>query len=528
MDIHTETTQETPEGNKAKSPGRRTARDIAFGIQQTIACWLTDFIDPLISKWFQNRFGNHNHEVTHKHVWGGEFLGDSSAFFVFVAAKKLLRGPIDAVTVVAKKVLDPILTKMGKKSIRHWAAENDVSSGDARYAQHLEDYKNFQAENIVDTGIVATAATGLNVAFQKGLGNEQRWTTILASKIIGAVLTMGTMMGVRTVLPTTTKHLDDEMSDRYINPLIRFTQKLFGVKPEARHHHTHHNESKTPAGEAKLLSPVPSILNGAPLVEVALPPDKRAAMIRMLTDHAEGDKLAEEASFQRFIEREKKIVDKMAHLFNPDDKFVRVMAQKHFETISRLQGEGLMDKKTEVLQSTSLESMQSIAINRRDDLAALKKLLDDPAFIQEVRIALQNPEAIRNYRWMTPERKAKLVDSLLQAKPGERGEPAVHIFASAKGQMLEHRALAECFDENGDCTRAFVREMQNHLKDEDPQYIERIAKKYMFDRAEAATKTANAFSLEGEVVREAIERSEAIRRKFQPAPIARPEMAAIR
>lgn len=208
---------------------KRTGREIAFGIQQTLACWATDFIDPYISQWYQNKYGVKEHEVTAKHTWGGEVIGDSSAFFVYMGIKRLFTAPVDAAIALTKKVCDPLLTKVGNKSLKGWARERHISTDDPAYQAKLDSYKEFQAENLVDTGIIAASSTVINVGAQRALGNKQGLGLILVSKLIGAVATMGSMLGLRTALPNATKALDDELSERYFSKVVRGVQKVFGV-----------------------------------------------------------------------------------------------------------------------------------------------------------------------------------------------------------------------------------------------------------------------------------------------------------
>ena len=229
---------------------KRFGREISFGIQQTLACWATDFIDPYVGKWYQNRFGNKQHEVTNAHTWGGEVMGDSAAFFVYLGAKRMLSKPIDAMTQLAKKATDPLYDRMGRKSLKDWRKEHHISKDDPRYLQRLENYKEFQAENLVDSTIIASSSTVINVAAQRALGNKQGIGLILTSKLIGAVLTMGSMLGLRSALPESTKTLDDELSERYFSKVVRAVQRLMGAAedkpelpdPDDEHSHKHSRE----------------------------------------------------------------------------------------------------------------------------------------------------------------------------------------------------------------------------------------------------------------------------------------------
>ena len=228
---------------------KRFGREIAFGIQQTLACWATDFIDPYIGKWYQNKYGNKEHEVTAAHTWGGELAGDSAALFVYLGAKRFMSKPIDAVTHCVKKVTAPLYEKVGKKSLEQWRQEKHLETSDPLYRKKLESYQEFQAENLVDSTIIAGSSTLINVGAQRALGNKQAMGLILTSKIIGAGLTMGTMLGLRTGLPDSTRTLDNELSERYFSKVVRKVQKVAGVDekngaPKEDDRDRHHDEKR--------------------------------------------------------------------------------------------------------------------------------------------------------------------------------------------------------------------------------------------------------------------------------------------
>jgi hypothetical protein len=219
---------------------REMGKDMAFGVQQTIACLLTDFIDPYISKWYQNRFGSKEkeQEVTMKHTWAGELAGDFGGLGAYVGIKALFRSPIESLTQAVEEVSAPLLEKMGKSQMKRWAKQHHVQEGDAIYSQELEAYKQFQAKNIVDSSILALSSSAINVVAQRVSGNQQPYRVIIGSKVVGAGLTMATMLAARSALPDTSRTLDDELSERYFSKAVRKVQRFTGSEPP---HHAQHD-----------------------------------------------------------------------------------------------------------------------------------------------------------------------------------------------------------------------------------------------------------------------------------------------
>ena len=214
----------TPKPKRAETRAEKIGREISFGIQQTLACWATDFIDPFVNKWFQNRFGDKRHAVTDKHVWYGEIVGDSIAVFMYLGIKRAFGKQVDALIAKTEKTFDPLLCKLAPKTKPGESKET--------HTERVADYKHFQAENIVDSSIIAISSTAANVATQRAIGNKQSLIVMFGGKIVGALITMGVMLGVRTAFPQATKKLDEKLSKHVFSPVVTGVQKLAGVAPE--------------------------------------------------------------------------------------------------------------------------------------------------------------------------------------------------------------------------------------------------------------------------------------------------------
>jgi hypothetical protein len=233
---------------------KQTARDIAFGVQQTFACWATDAIDPPLSKFIQNKVFQSGKDVTNAQVWYGEIVGDSAALFEFLAIKKLFRKPIESLTQSVRGMFSGTFERSGHKHLQEWALKEHIKQDDPRYKAALDQYTNFQAHNAVDSTIVATAATLSNVGVQKYLGNPKRFYEILVSKMAGAAITMGLMIGVRTAVPHSAQRLDDELSSRYFSRVTRFLQRVAGVAPGTQGTETDAPEETPTSAKANLVT----------------------------------------------------------------------------------------------------------------------------------------------------------------------------------------------------------------------------------------------------------------------------------
>jgi hypothetical protein len=483
---------------------KRTGREIAFGIEQTIACWATDFIDPAVGQWFQNKHGHKDHHVSAKHTWGGEIAGDSAAFFVYMAVKRLLTKPVDMFTAGVKRALNPVYDKLGRKSLEQWRQAQHLEFDDALYQRKLESYKEFQAENWVDSGIIAVSSTALNVAVQKQLGNHQPVHIILGGKLIGATATIATMLGLRTAVPDA---IDDELSDRYFSKVARATGRAFGIKPE------------DVVPEAASDAPVKvHSLRDAPLVAHPADDRKRSQFLTILQHAYEGRNPESVSDWQQFISEQKAICSAFIEVLNPEGAFSKTLSRAHHHALRDLQQQASGNISLRLLKETAYTSVHSILLNRRDDMASYLLLLEDKDFLSDLGKLVKKPAGERIRASTLPkDKQEELIDSLVQPRGILGREPAVHIYANAKGQIIEHEALAVAFDPEGATGRVLAQELQKHLPDMEARKLEAVAKDYLMDRRHAAQLVVQALALDGELMNEAVQRSENLRvQKAQP------------
>lgn len=219
-----------PQKTKRTDTREKFGEDISFGIQQTLACWATDFIDPYVGKLIQDKFKDDSHSSTMAHTWGGEIIGDTAAFFTFLAVQKYLPQPVEWLKSAAAKLGNGFYDWAGKRSLSGWAREQHIDPNSDAYKKKLEEWKDFQADNFAKSSVISVSSIALNVATQKAMGNTHKLSVITMSKVIGAAITMASMLGLRVLIPKTTKELDEELSKKYFTPVIRATQRAFGAK----------------------------------------------------------------------------------------------------------------------------------------------------------------------------------------------------------------------------------------------------------------------------------------------------------
>lgn len=488
---------------------RRFGRDIAYGIQQTFACWVTDFIDPPVSKFLQNKFGNQRHKVTDAHTFGGEFIGDSAALGIFLFAKRCLRGPIDGLISTVKSVANPWLTKMGKGAIKPWAEAHAVHEGDSRYEKKLEEYKDFQSENIVDSTIISASATGVNVLAQRQLGNKQTYTTILGSKMVGATLTLGLMGALRLIFPTSTKALDDEISDRYSSKLVKFTKKMFGVK----------EPQTASAMTASAASPAGDTPSG-------ITPEKREGLMSILVEDAIKIDFRNPQAFKQLVAQQKAFYQAFLTALDTDGYLIDVMAREHFEVIEN-NYKGCFDHADLAARERDREASRHSVIHatstKREELKQFIALLEDPVFQEEAKAlaAKGTMPSIRPHVF-TKDETHSIATSLLGASQYGK-DPVSTIFDTAEKRGLDYQALAHANAPEGIVTRILASTMKKLLPDRKPEDVEKVSKDYMQYYNQEALLMAKALKPDAPAVQYAVVRAKELRKSVntqQPTSLA--------
>ncbi len=482
---------------------QRLNHSLLYGARQTFFCFATDAVEPFINKWFQNKVGDKKHGVvTNTQTVVGEVAGDFAAFGVYVGLKTFFATPVNMVISSVKDIGSPILTKMGRNSVTQWAKEHDVSEDDPRYKKRVEDYKTFQAENAVDSAIIATSATALNLLAQRQLlKNEQSYMTMFKGKLMGAGLTLVAMFASSVFFPKQTRRVEDKIEETLVNPGMKIFKGLIGVKDEPESVIT-----KTEAGKHPLDGSIP------------LSPEKREGLLIMVADHAKKIDFSDASQRAALIAKQKSVYEAFIKAFDPEGPLVAAMIHEHYETLQKehrlLAGEPDQNARD---HEASTMSIQASMAHKRRDMQHFIALLDDPAFLDDVKKVLASgtlPE--RKNSTITQAQRDYMSESLMKKKPAG-SDPSVAILDVAESQELDYKALAHALEPGGRAAHTLASELKKHLPDYDPVDIDGIAKDYMGYYQKEALTMAAEFKPGSATVQQATERAASLRNKY-PAP----------
>ena len=160
-------------------------------------------------------------------------------------------------------------------------------------------------------------------------------------------------------------------------------------------------------------------------------------------------------------------------------------------------------------QETARQSVQSVLLNRRDDLHASLALLADPTFTQSVFGAAAAGQ-LRPTAELGPlpaPKRQELMESLLQPHSGKM-EPALHIHASAMGHQRMHQGLAQSFQPTGSAATLIAARLSTLAPAVPQELVQAYTSRWMSIRQIRAQQVADAMRPDSTLVQNAVRLSE--------------------
>lgn len=414
-------------------------------------------------------------------IGGSKLVGSAATLTLLTTANKILPHSMHRLeTELSDHYFSPVADFI--KSTFGIPTEQNRENYAAAHAKALK-----EPAPVLET-LLTTTATAL--ALQKLHDRDEELVHLLPKGIgIGAVATAG-MLLVRALIPQTLHTFNEELHNRYAFRFMPWLKRQFGIGPAPE-------SVSQPPVEEESMRPIVSLAD-APLIKKPLSRDKQTMYLQTLhRDYAGGS-----FNLEHIRTREKHICNAFIPALDPNSAYAAALAEAHYHALKKLKGDDPVSDAQ--LRESAKVSIQSILLNRRDDMHSRLMLLDDANFLNELADTLAGKPIEKS----TPsEKKESLIESLVQTRGPLAREPAVHIYANAKGQIIEHQALADCFDPRGPATQALAKALSNLPN------AETIARDYTAERQKAAALVVKSLALDGEVVNEAVRRSEAVRLK---------------
>lgn len=274
--------------NETQRTKEQRAEDIAYTINHSLYCTLTDFISPPINaatdgylRWLipgcghdhSKDGGHHDHHHDHDHVHGegcthhshdvpqtrlekvkaasrqsfskerfiqyakGEFIGDFGAVPITIGVQRAFPHFMNGLRVLTEPFMKPLFTVGVERDTKNWAKQNGIAPDSQAYQSHASALYDYEMSHFPQAVVWTGASLGLNTAYQvwadkSHMPLSNKLLLKSSSVLSGVLVTAGVVVAARALAPNRMHSFDEWTSENAILPTTKVVGKLFGVKEE--------------------------------------------------------------------------------------------------------------------------------------------------------------------------------------------------------------------------------------------------------------------------------------------------------
>jgi hypothetical protein len=280
-------TQEQSEQSKTE---QQRAEDIAYTINHSLYCTLTDFLNPPINaatdgwlRWLipgcghdHSKDGGHHHHHKHDHHhehgasckhhhhheppksrWQkvklaskqafskerfvqyakGEFIGDFGAVPLTIGVQRMFPNFMNSVRKLCEPIMRPIFKWGVERDSKDWAKKHNVAVDSQEYKDHAGKVCEYEMSHFPQAVVWTGFSLGLNTAYQMWADKTpmpfaSKFALKSSSVLSGVLVTAGVVVAARALAPNKMHSFDTWTSKNAILPTTKTVGKLFGVKEE--------------------------------------------------------------------------------------------------------------------------------------------------------------------------------------------------------------------------------------------------------------------------------------------------------
>lgn len=267
---------------------QKQAEDIAYTINHSLYCTLTDFLNPPINaatdgwlRWLVPGCGHdhshddghhHHHHDHHEHGptckhhhhekapqgrWEkikkatgkafskerfmqyakGEFIGDFGAVPLTIGVQRMFPGFMDSLRTISEPIMGQVFRWGVERDSKKWAQRNDIGVDSKEFKEHTAKVYEYEMSHFPQAIVWTGFSLGLNTAYQMFADKTpipfaKKLALKTTSVLSGVVVTAGVVVAARALMPNKMHDFDSWMSRTAILPATKATGKLFGLKNE--------------------------------------------------------------------------------------------------------------------------------------------------------------------------------------------------------------------------------------------------------------------------------------------------------
>lgn len=274
----------TPEEIERQKTKQQHAEDIAYTINHSLYCTLTDFLNPPINaatdgylRWLipgcghdHSKDGGHHHDhgghcthPDHHHPpsnlsrWEkvklaskqafskerfvqyakGEFIGDFGAVPLTIGVQRLFPNFMNGVRKLCEPVMRPLFKWGVERDNKDWAKKHNVAPDSQEYQDHAAKTYEYEMSHFPQAVVWTGFSLGLNTGYQMWADKSpipfsQKFLLKSTSVLSGILVTAGVVVAARALAPNKMHSFDTWTGEKAILPATKAVGKLFGVKEE--------------------------------------------------------------------------------------------------------------------------------------------------------------------------------------------------------------------------------------------------------------------------------------------------------
>jgi len=276
----------SPEEIERRKTEAQRAEDIAYTINHSLYCTLTDFLNPPINaatdnwlRWLipgcghdHSTDGVHHHGHDHHHEHGpsckhhhhepqsrwekirkatgqafsrerfmqyakGEFIGDFGAVPLTIGMQRMFPNFMDGLRKLSEPLMAPLFRWGVERDSKKWAAKNSIATDSPEFKEHNQKVYEYEMSHFPQAIVWTGFSLGLNTAYQMFADKSHipfanKLALKTTSVLSGVLVTAGVVVAARSMMPGKMHDFDSWMGKTAILPATKATGKLFGLKEE--------------------------------------------------------------------------------------------------------------------------------------------------------------------------------------------------------------------------------------------------------------------------------------------------------
>ena len=232
---------------------RQRAEDIAYTINHALSCGTTDVVlQPVIAAAFGVNVGcgdpahshhHHGHDHHHPkpkltlktfaheagHYFKGEIIGDFVAVPLTIGVQRFFPNFMNGLRKIFEPLLGWAFRGGANRTARHWGKEHGLAEDAPEVKTHAEEIYEHEVSHLPQAVVWNMFAYPIGAVAQKMGGHGRSYPEILKSKLVGAMVSNGILIGGRMLAPGAAQKWDAITGEKVFLPATKAVGKIFGL-----------------------------------------------------------------------------------------------------------------------------------------------------------------------------------------------------------------------------------------------------------------------------------------------------------